>query len=83
MFIRRRSTRAPGTGRLLLLLLCLLGALAIYLARAAIAGPDDRLPHPVAAEFRLASVDGRPAHTMIGCRSASFVFVAPPRGEGG
>jgi hypothetical protein len=60
MFIRERwSNRTPGTGRLILLV-SVFGSLFIYLVWAAFIAPDTGLPHPVAAEFRLVSVDGKP-----------------------
>lgn len=62
---RSWSSRTPGTFRLILLL-CVFGPLSIYLVWAAFIAPDDSLPHPVAAEFRLAAVDGKPPG-RIGC----------------
>lgn len=69
MFIRDGwSTRTPGTGRLILLL-CVFVPLSIFLVRAAFVGGDrGGEPYPVAAEFRLVSVDGKPP-SPIGCNS--------------
>lgn len=69
MFIRDRwSTRTPGTGRLILLL-CVFVPLTAVLLRPFIEGlKPSRPPYPVAAEFRLVSVDGKPP-SRIACRS--------------
>ncbi|HEX6369004.1 MAG TPA: hypothetical protein VF006_08725 [Longimicrobium sp.] len=69
MRIRERwSTRTPGTGRLILLL-CVFVPLTAVLLRPFIEGlKPSRPPHPVAAEFRLVSVDGKPP-SKIACRS--------------
>jgi hypothetical protein len=63
------STRTPGTGRLILLV-CVFGSLLGYLVWAAFAGSDRGAaePYPVAAEFRLVSVDGKPL-SPIACNS--------------
>jgi hypothetical protein len=66
MFIRDWwSTRTPGTGRLILLV-AVFGPLSIFLVWTAFIAPDESLPHPVAVEFRLVSVDGKPPG-RIGC----------------
>lgn len=67
MFIRERwSNRTPGTGRLILLV-GVFGSLFVYLVWAAFVAPDESLPHPVAAEFRLVSVDGKPLPAWRRC----------------
>lgn len=53
------ANRVPGTGRMIALL-CVFGPLSIYLAWATFVAPDDSLPHPVVAEYRLVLMDGKP-----------------------
>jgi hypothetical protein len=66
MFIRERwASRTPGTVRLILLV-SVFGSLFIYLAWAVFVAPDRSLPHPVAAEFRLVPVGGKPPG-RVGC----------------
>lgn len=69
MSIRDRwSTRTPGTGRLILLL-CVFVPLTVFLLRPFIDGlRPSPPPSPVAAEFRLVSIDGKPP-SRIACRS--------------
>ncbi|WP_420127160.1 hypothetical protein [Longimicrobium sp.] len=62
------SDRTPGTGRLILVV-CVFGSLFVYLVWAAFIGGDrGGVPHPVAAEFRLVLVDGKPPGS-IACNS--------------
>lgn len=67
--MRRWSNRTPGTVRLTLLL-CGFGCLFVYLVWAVFVADDQSggEPYPVAAEFRLVSVDGKPP-SPIGCNS--------------